>query len=181
MNAVGHVYIIYFVAEDIDIIVRDKPNLRKKDRYIWSFNRNGHYSVKSDYWLSERIQNSNLLAVVEAKPSLNPLKEKCWTLATTPKIKKFVWKALSGALTIPERLQTRGLTMDKQCQVFGDVNESINHILFSCYVARQVWALANIPTPIHGFSDDNLFMNIQHIFEVCYDTRYHEKICLSPP
>lgn len=83
--------------------------------------------------------------MAEARSSLNLLKEKCWKLKTAPKIKIFVWKALNGAIAVPERLQTRGLQVDRQCQVCGEANESINHILFSCPVARKVWALANFP------------------------------------
>lgn len=38
-----------FVAEDIAYILRDKPSLRMKDRYVWSLNKNGYYYVKSGY------------------------------------------------------------------------------------------------------------------------------------
>lgn len=29
---------------------------------------------------------------------------------------------------------------------------------------------------ILGFSEDNIYTNVQHIFEVCDDTRFHEEI-----
>lgn len=125
-----------FVVDDIGIILKDTPNIRKRDRYIWNFNRSGHYSVKSGYWLSGRIQNRELLLIAEARPSLNPLKENCWSLRTVPNIRTFIWKALNGALAVPERLHTRGLHVDRQCQVYGAANESINHIMFSCPFAR---------------------------------------------
>lgn len=158
-------------------MLKDKLNLRKRDRCIWSFNKNDHYSVKLGY--SE--QNSEVLSIAEAHPSLNPLKAKCWKVKTVPKIKNFIWKVLNGALAIPERLQTRRLNVDKQCQLCLPENETINHILFSCPFARQVWALANVHIPVSGFSEDNIYANFQYIFEVRDDIRFHEEIRMLPP
>lgn len=46
----------FFNAEDVALVLKDKPNIRKEDRYIWSLNRSEHYSVKTGYWLSGKIK-----------------------------------------------------------------------------------------------------------------------------
>lgn len=38
-----------FVVEDIERILKNKPNLQKRDIHVWSFNIYIHYSVKSGY------------------------------------------------------------------------------------------------------------------------------------
>lgn len=104
-----------------------------------------------------------------------------FVIKTVPKIKTFMWKMLNGALAVPESLQTRGVHVDKQCQICAAENEFINHILFSCSFARKVWALANVPTPVGEFSEDNIYANIQYVLEFCDDTRFHEEIRMLPP
>lgn len=36
-----------------------------------------------------------------------PLKERAWRIATTPKIKIFIWKVLNGSSGVLERLQAK--------------------------------------------------------------------------
>ncbi|XP_020881798.1 uncharacterized protein LOC110228494 [Arabidopsis lyrata subsp. lyrata] len=46
-----------------------------------------------------------------------------------------------------------------QCSLCQNDLESISHVLFNCWPAREVWEIANIPLPSHGFTDstnDNL-------------------------
>ena len=62
-----------------------------------------------------------------------------------PKIKIFMWKALSNALSVNDGLLPRGLKIDLRCQRCGMEGESINHVLFSCPAARHVWAQSNFP------------------------------------
>lgn len=53
--------------------------------------------------------------------------------------------------------------MDERCQVCGLQGESINHILFECTVARQVWASSGIPTPELGFHQTSIFENVSYL------------------
>ncbi|KAF8110670.1 hypothetical protein N665_0080s0005 [Sinapis alba] len=53
--------------------------------------------------------------------------------------------------------------MDPVCQACGFQGESINHILFSCSIARQVWALSNVPFPENGFDLVSHYSNIHYL------------------
>lgn len=106
--------------------------------------------MKSTYWLvrDEKIKREH--PEVLANPSVNPLKEQVWKIQTAPKIKTFLWKALSEALPVADLILKRGMKIDGRCQICGMEGESIHHTLFDCDVARQVWAHSGIPHPALG-------------------------------
>ena len=58
------------------------------------------------------------------------------------------------------------MSIDPSCQICGQEGESINHVLFTCSVARQVWALSGVSTPEFGFQNGSIFANIQFLFEL---------------
>lgn len=60
---------------------------------------------------------------------------------------------------------SRGMKIDSRCQVCGKEGESINHLLFSCDVARQVWAFSHFPRPQADFSSGSLFSNFHHLLK----------------
>lgn len=97
---------------------------------VWLHNRSGEYSVRSGYWLASQSHNIDLQFEVAALPSLNPIKDKIWEVLAPSKIKMFLWKAVSGALPVVERLLTRGVRIDPRCSACGFEGESINHLLF---------------------------------------------------
>lgn len=60
----------------------------------------------------------------------------------------------------------RGMKSDERCQLCGGEEEDINHVLFTCHIARQVWAEAGIPSPQFGFSASSIFANLSFLFGV---------------
>ncbi|XP_019101890.1 PREDICTED: uncharacterized protein LOC109133328 [Camelina sativa] len=104
-----------FYPPDIDRILAIKLVLDEEDFWCWEPNKSGDYSVKSGYDLALSINKGQLIEEASLQPSLNPLKEKIWSINTEPKIKTFLWKALSGALPVAERLISRGMKIDRRC------------------------------------------------------------------
>lgn len=99
------------------------------------------------------------------EPSLNYLKGAVWKLITAPKIKVFLWKTLCNAIPAGELLIKRGIKLDPVCNTCGFQGESVNHIVFGCSVARQVWALAKIPVPCMGFNENPYFANFYYLLD----------------
>lgn len=62
-----------------------------------------------------------------------------WKLKIPPNIKHFWWRTLHNALPVAENLRSRGLRIDGVCQVCGDSEETLHHMLFNCKVAAKVW------------------------------------------
>ncbi|KAG2313170.1 hypothetical protein Bca52824_024727 [Brassica carinata] len=128
---------------------------------ILAMKTHGGYSVKSGYWFINTFLRRDEIREAEARPCLNALKAEVWKIQTAPKIKTFIWRAVSNAIPVGELLVKRGVKMDPVCQACGYQGESINHIIFQCSVARQVWAMANVPHLQHGF-DEHGFDEVSH-------------------
>ena len=136
-----------FFPPDVERILKQKPVLEEKDSYEWVHTHWGGYTVKSGYWLASCLDSSETRKECLAQPSIQGLLEKVWKVKTVPKIRIFMWKALSSALSVNDGLMARGLKIDPRCQRCGMEGESINHVLFTCPAARLVWAQSNFPFP----------------------------------
>ncbi|XP_023632598.1 uncharacterized protein LOC111828569 [Capsella rubella] len=73
---------------------------------------------------------------------------------------------MNGAIPVAERLMSRGIKTDLRCQICGVEGESINHVLFGCSLARQVWALSDIPSPENGFHPSSLYQNLDYALNI---------------
>ncbi|XP_020875872.1 uncharacterized protein LOC110227082 [Arabidopsis lyrata subsp. lyrata] len=170
-----------FLPQDIALKTAMVPTQVLEDDYVWAFNNNGDYSVKSGYWF---ITNHRLLPPVEniaQNAEINMLKRRIWNLKTEPKIKLFCWRALSGALAVAERLSTRGIPLDTNCQICGTTTETICHVLFSCAVSSRILGLALVPAPDQGFSSTSLLTNFSHLLNVIEDKHIPEQTRISIP
>lgn len=154
-----------FPPSEIQLISRQRPIPSHEDSFCWSRTNNGLYSVKSGYELSSRKTHQSLFKEAESCPSLSPLYETIWKMHTAPKIRVFIWKALKGAIAVEDRLNTRGIGVKDGCLMCGEASETVNHILFQCPLARQVWALSDVPCPISGFGS-SIFSNLHHLMQI---------------
>lgn len=165
-----------FYQEDIDRILAMKTAFGEEDYWVWVHNRNGSYSVKSGYWFINNLRRKEEIREAEARPSLNDLKADIWKLQTAPKIKTFIWRAVSNAISVGELLVKRGIKMDPCCQDCGAQEESINHIIFQCSIARQVWALANVSHPENGFNKVSHFSNFHSLLVLMKNKNIPEEV-----
>ncbi|KAL9812373.1 putative ribonuclease H domain, reverse transcriptase zinc-binding domain-containing protein [Arabidopsis thaliana] len=146
---------------DIPLILSLKPSRRfQVDDFCWIYTKSGHYTVKSGY-LRATQWNDEENEVTE--PSTKILKKQVWKVKTARKIKHFLWQALSGCLATSSRLVDRHCGSDRTCMRCGGVSESINHLLFECPPAMQVWALSNIPTNPGIFPSTSIFTNFDFL------------------
>lgn len=85
---------------------------------------------------------------------------------TLPKIKIFLWKPLNEVLPVAQLILKRRMRVDGRCQLCGFDEEDINHVLFTCHIARQVCAVAEIPSPQFGFNTTSIFENLNFLLRV---------------
>ena len=64
-----------------------------------------------------------------------------------PKLKFFLWKIATNTLPTGANLQTRGLLTNTGCPRCGEV-ETIDHILFHCAFAKEVWTFGLWASPM---------------------------------
>ncbi|XP_019094484.1 PREDICTED: uncharacterized protein LOC109129907 [Camelina sativa] len=110
------------------------------------------------------------------QPSILHIKDQLWKCSTEPKIKTFMWKAVSGGIPIADKMIDRGLKIDSRCQSCGMEGESANHVLFTCSVARQVWALYGYPNPLNEFDSESLYQNLNYLILVSKDSKVQVEI-----
>lgn len=122
------------------------------DRDIWAYTPQGAYTVKSGYVLASKMKKAEAVRIMESAPGILELKRHIWTVPTIPKIRNFLWRAVSGALAVTERLNTRGLDLDTRCKVCKSAVETIEHVLFKCTMAQDAWSIVGLqplPSQMH--------------------------------
>ncbi|KAG7578757.1 Ribonuclease H-like superfamily [Arabidopsis thaliana x Arabidopsis arenosa] len=152
-----------FDQEDVELISALPVGApTKEDTLGWHFTKSGKYSVKSGYhtaWLDKLETNSSFIG-----PDFNKLKAHTWKVQCPPRIRHFLWQILTGCVPVTENLRKRGIDCDTGCARCGALEETVNHTLFQCHPARQVWALSQIPTVMGTFPTDSIFANLDHLF-----------------
>ncbi|XP_013654011.2 uncharacterized protein LOC106358754 [Brassica napus] len=170
-----------FFPQDKEIIQKIKPVLTSPDYFIWNHTRSGEYSVKSGYWFAEREAKKDAFISGGLLPSLNGIKDLIWSTDSAPKIRIFLWKVISGAIPVADNLIERGMKIDSRCQICGLEGESLNHALFVCTVAKQIWAESNFPHPEPGFDPSSVYSNIFYVLKTRRNNLIPEKIRRSGP
>lgn len=75
----------------------------------------------------------------------------------------------------------RGMKVDTRCQRCGLEGESSNHVLFTCSVARQVWALSLFPSPPSGFDMASVFENLFFVLTTSKKLGFSSEIARTFP
>ncbi|XP_010418618.1 PREDICTED: uncharacterized protein LOC104704191 [Camelina sativa] len=171
----------HFYPRDVELILKIKPVMSSEDYLIWEHTKSGAYSVKSGYWAAYQREKIDLLTEALMQPSVLPIKNQIWKISTATKIRNFLWKVVSGAIPVADKMLSRGMKVDSRCQSCGLEGESVNHVLFSCTVARQVWAMFNFPVPCNGFDSESVFQNIYYLLLVSKNSKYPVEVRTAFP
>ncbi|CAA7038025.1 unnamed protein product [Microthlaspi erraticum] len=128
----------------------------------WFYTRTGKYTVKSGYALEQKAWEDGNPPVFG--PDTRSLQAHVWKVKCTQKLQHFLWQSLTGCIAVGDRLKSRGIRIDPQCMRCGMAPETVNHSLFECPPALQVWALSLIPTAPSQFPTGSIFTNMAHLF-----------------
>ena len=152
--------------EDVDLVLNTGLDLSSQDVKVWGLSKSGFYNSKSGYKLAETLERLQ----APPSPGLPPIERKLWKdlwkTHTSPKIRHFMWRVLSGALAVKERLRSRGILLDTTCPRCGLWEETISHVLFHCEAAKEAWSLSQFPLPPGGFSRSSVWLNFYHLMSV---------------
>ncbi|CAA7032385.1 unnamed protein product [Microthlaspi erraticum] len=137
-------------------------NVARPDSMGWFFTKTGRYTVKSGYTVLQQSLDAD--RPIFFGPDTRRLQAQVWKVQCTQKLQHFIWQALTGCIAVGVRLQSRGMQIDPQCMRCGMAAETVNHTLFECPPALQVWALSPIPTAPQRFPTGSLFANMAYLF-----------------
>ena len=88
---------------------------------------------------------------------------------------------MSGALTVKQRLCSRGIPVDSTCPRCRRCPETICHVLFHCDLAKEVWSLSKFPLPPAGFSSTSVWLNMYHLLSASKRLPVDTSVRLSFP
>ncbi|BFG29036.1 hypothetical protein CerSpe_153100 [Prunus speciosa] len=112
----------------------------EEDRLIWPWEKNGEYSVRSGYhWLENRECSEGIIPAGSSHLVDKGTWSSIWNLKVVPKVKIFLWRAISNALATKWNLWKRHLTRDPICGTCGEFAETIEHALLLCPWTHGVW------------------------------------------
>ncbi|CAN1136083.1 Putative ribonuclease H protein At1g65750 [Linum perenne] len=116
----------------------------EKDARIWSLSSNGDYTVRSAYRsIIERDQQFNNLRVDGNWRQL-------WQADVPPKVKHHVWRLARNVLPTKVALRGRRVPIEQTCGCCGLMEETLEHLFFSCKVAEQCWELVGETTAVRA-------------------------------
>jgi hypothetical protein len=106
--------------------------------------KDGNYLVRSGYHLAK--ENS---IMVEGETSnsfqLSHLWRAVWSFWGQRAVKIFLWRAYSDILPTKKNLFKCGIVEDKLCSIYGIETETLEHAIWTCMIASDVWVENNKP------------------------------------
>ncbi|KAM1262994.1 hypothetical protein ACFX2G_028665 [Malus domestica] len=131
-----------FISEEDVNAICNTPlgNCSRWDRLIWTSNKNGQYSVRSGYhWIhSSRGMARAPLSLVPSNSEDSTWKA-IWKIKAPPKIRNFLWRAVSEALATMGGLYTRKSASSPLCPICKNQEESVLHMLLRCPWVEPIW------------------------------------------
>ncbi|CAN1145175.1 Uncharacterized mitochondrial protein AtMg00310 [Linum perenne] len=116
-----------------------------KDKWIWHFDTNRKFSIRSCYKLLKHGSNDQS----ESGESQQGEWKWVWQLSLPPKIKFFVWRICSNLVATKVNLMRRRCSPDPKCPCCNSFDETLRHMLFECVVTKGIWRemLSNVTLP----------------------------------
>nr|GEW06908.1 RNA-directed DNA polymerase, eukaryota [Tanacetum cinerariifolium] len=108
-------------------------SFNQRDRWIWTGDGDGIYSVNCGWKL---IDKGTLCLDTYATR---------WLKEMPTKVNIFIWRMLLNKIPTRMNLMTRGITVkSNQCGICDEGDETINHLMLHCDLARDLWALVGL-------------------------------------
>ncbi|XP_075649649.1 uncharacterized protein LOC142620109 [Castanea sativa] len=110
-----------------------------KGKVIWIGNRKGEFTVRSAYYITLKVIESDEVGESSYGDPRIPLWGKMWLLKIPAKIWIFSWRACMNALPTKLNLNRKGIDTTVSCPICDQEAETIMDALITCDSARQVW------------------------------------------
>lgn len=127
-----------FVQCDANLILATPLSDNNEDNWYWMKEKYGNFLVKTAYTL-----------IQESEPLVNQCGntrfwKRLWNLTVPPKIKNFMWRAITGCLLTKDMLRIKQVNINVECSLCNREAESTSHVLLKCSYARSCWEMVSI-------------------------------------
>jgi hypothetical protein len=125
----------------------------RKDQLVWAGTKQGDYTVRSAYHMVKEngIREGGSCSTAQ---TMAVLWKGIWKINCARVVKTFLWQACSNILPTKELLFKWHITADPLCPIRGLATETIDHNLWACPSAKDVWMECS-PT-VHKCSSDEI-------------------------
>ncbi|XP_060974078.1 uncharacterized protein LOC115695073 [Cannabis sativa] len=124
------------------------------DKWHWSEDNSGFYTVKSAYWL---LQQATRAAVAVNDQVLFKF---LWQLDIPPEAQHFLWRVLVGCLPTKIQLGTKNVNVYLYCPFCNSALETIRHVLIECRFARSCWCVSSVPAGVDNVDFNTWFFDL---------------------
>ena len=122
------------------------------DRLIWAKNRSGKFTVKSTYVLALKEQQHMAMGDCSNGLVCKKTWKAIWHLNVPQKIKHFAWKAGRDILATKMNFAKRKITPNGVCELCGQDEETVCHLLWFCDHAKEVWTTSKFVLPFEIYT-----------------------------
>lgn len=109
------------------------------DALHWKSERNGNYTVRSAYRLTENTTHNHNSNRVDGN------RDTIWKLKVPPKVRNFLWRLGRNCIPTRDVLISRGLEVPSLCPFCGEFEETNLHLFADCITASAVWSALSVP------------------------------------
>lgn len=114
------------------------PKNQVSDRIVWSFTKDGMYSVKS----GNRFWHDNHSTCKRESSSSGW--GKIWILEVPHKVRVFLWRICRNNIPVRNILRIKGIQTSIICPVCTNDVEHVLHVFLDCYFAKECWRILGL-------------------------------------
>ncbi|KAL5566188.1 hypothetical protein UlMin_029352 [Ulmus minor] len=115
------------------------PRRNIPDSFLWHFDKSGHYTVRSGYWLATKSKS----VPSSSTSSLTSWWKRFWRLRIPSKIRIFLWKAYHNWIPSLANLAKHGVPTQIRCPICNETDDTTLHALWGCKILEPLKVLCD--------------------------------------
>ncbi|KAL5575992.1 hypothetical protein UlMin_017691 [Ulmus minor] len=115
------------------------PRRKIPDSFLWHYDKSGHYTVRSGYWLATKRKS----VPSSFTSSHTSWWKRFWRLRSPPKIRIFLWKAYYNWIPSLVNLAKHGVPTQKRCPNCNETDNTTLHALWGCKTLESLKVLCD--------------------------------------
>lgn len=119
------------------VLAMPLPYKAREDWFLWPHSKTSDPQARSVYRRLREVQRSAEDRAHTTNAGQGQWKA-IWGVNLIPKVKNFIWRLATNAVTIRTNLIRRGIATKSECPVGGDP-ETREHMLLECKWTEPVW------------------------------------------
>ncbi|GMY39379.1 putative ribonuclease h protein [Fagus crenata] len=138
-----------------------------RDRLLWNHTPKCTFTVASVYRQAIKTNVESDVAEHSRASTTYRFWRGLWKAQVPNKCKHMMWRACRNTLPTLSTLGGRGVPIDATCKICCQSRETLTHALWTCLLARNVWALGRRKWQKMAWDEDQDFFNLTLLVAQC--------------